>query len=76
MTIFKTVEYRNVQRRKNYRRGKVYDDYSGQHWSQEDVKFIHDSPRLGFCDRDVARMLRRSVQAIQVKRWKTKGMFR
>ena len=76
MPAFKNIEERNAQRRKNYRNGKVHDYRSRMSWSQEDVRLIHNSHARGFTDRELAWDLARSVQAIQVKRSKTKGMFR
>lgn len=76
MPYYKDIPYRNAQRKKNYRRGKTFDQHSRQAWQKEEVKLLHESHVRGFTDRELAFELRRSVQAIQVKRSKTKGMFR
>ena len=58
---------RNKQRKLNYKRGRVYQINKGR-WSKADVELIS----LDRCDRDIAALLGRSVEAVQIKRMRIK----
>ena len=55
---------RNKQRKLNYQRGRVHQSTKG-HWTKADIELLFS---LHKCDRDIAALLGRSVQGVQVKR--------
>ena len=62
-------EKRNEIRRENYRRGSIYDYFSRKLYSNEDRELILKFPGK---DRELAKMIRRSVAGIQKARCKLK----
>ena len=66
----KRQEYRNYQRKRNYARGRKDVTNTFKRWDDNDIKLICKKPN-GMTDRQLAEMLGRSVQAIQIKRART-----
>ena len=64
--------YRNSERRKYYAKSQCYREGDKRRWDSWEVGLVlaHDIP-----DIELAKKLRRSVQAIQVKRCKEKRRF-
>ena len=62
----KALKYRNHQRLLNYKTGRKYQ-ITQCRWEKWELEFLFSSHK---CDRDIAAQLGRSVQAIQMKRFK------
>jgi hypothetical protein len=61
----KAREYRNRQRKANYRKSDVFRLPGFRHWSYRDIELIMMSSMTDFA---LARLLHRNVRAIQIKR--------
>lgn len=58
---------RNEIRKENYRRGGIYDDNSRKPYDDEDRELILKFPGT---DRELAKLIRRTVEGIQIERYK------
>lgn len=69
----KHPDKKKEHRRRNYLRGRGNDFRSGERWTKKETEII-----LHFkgADRRLAHKIKRSVQAIQVRRSKIKPLFR
>lgn len=65
--------YRNKQRRINYNRGSLTKFNENKHWKTKEIKLICSS--LLF-DRQLAKLLGRTVRAIQLRRSKEKRILK
>lgn len=61
---------RNEQRKSNYERGAVFSVRQREPWTEMEIAEVeaHSVP-----DSELARRILRSVQAIQVKRWRIRN---
>jgi len=67
----KARKYRNHQRKENYKTGRLHQKVRGE-WTNKEAEAILNPDAS---DRVLALQLKRSVQAIQVKRSKLKSML-
>jgi hypothetical protein len=79
MPCFQTVEKRNKSRKKNYAQTQVGNFNSGKNWSRFDITiilkpegFLDPNGNPYETDRQLSKILGRSVQAIQEKRSRLK----
>jgi hypothetical protein len=59
------IAYRNSDRKKNYSKGRKYDEKNRKKWSEYDIDLV-----ISFegTDRELSKIINRSVQSIQIKR--------
>lgn len=69
----KALKLRNTQRKKNYAKSRKNATFSGRNWNIRDIEIILNSP---LSDREISKMIGRSVQAIQIKRSRVLGKGR
>ena len=65
------LKERNMFRKLNYNRGRRYSNSKKRKWRYDEINIILTSTDL---DIDIAKQLKRSVQAIQIKRCRCKGI--
>jgi len=63
--LLRNPEIKNKNRRKNYAKGAIYDFRSRETYPDQDKELILKFPGT---DRELAKIINRSVKAIQVKR--------
>lgn len=61
--------YRNRNRKNNYTKGRIFNAKSHQAFTTTDCKIILEHK---LCDREIAKLLQRSVQSIQIMRSRLK----
>lgn len=68
------IRERNIERKRNYAQSRKTATNGKYRWTREELRLLHTSRKLKIPDRELARMLRRSVQAIQVQRVRRKKL--
>lgn len=67
------IKYRNKSRKSNYDKSKVKRD--NRHWEYNEIfalmfPLVDENGKKIYTDRQLGKLLKRSVQAIQMKRYK------
>lgn len=69
--VDKATKYRNSQRRSNYAKGRIYADSRKKRYSDEELEMVLNH---SIVDIELAKMIGRSVQSIQIKRSRLKSL--